>query len=82
MYKLKFDEIIGESILIMNVEFLGIDRETKQNKLNPLTREKIFKRGVEWEDSNNVTIADRQFVESLGSNKNMNDALAVNIDKP
>ena len=65
----------------MNVEFLGIDRETKQNKLNPL-REKIFKRGVEWEDSNNVTIADRQFVESLGSNKNMNAALAVNNDKP
>ena len=66
----------------MNVEFLGIDRETKQNKLNPLNGEIIFKRGVEWGDSNNVTIADRQFVESLGSNKNMNAALAVNIDKP
>ena len=68
VYKIKLDEIMGESILIMNVEFLGIDRITKQNQQHPFSEGKIFKRGVEWADSNNVTITDRQFIDSQGSN--------------
>ena len=71
VYKIKFDEIIGENTLHMNVEFLGIDRETKQNQFHPFNGNggKIFKRGVEWPDNNDVTIADRQFIDSQGDKK-------------
>ncbi len=53
----------------MNVEFLGIDRETKQNHFHPFDGGKIFKRGVEWPDNNDVTITDRQFIDSQGDKK-------------
>ena len=69
MYKIKFDEIIGDSTLIMNIEFLGIDRETKQSHQHHSKGGKIFKRGIEWSDNNNVTINDRQFIDSQGNKK-------------
>lgn len=68
LYKIKFDEVIGDSTIIMKVELLGIDRETKQNHQHPFNGGNIFKRGVEWEDNNNVTITDRQFIDSQGNN--------------
>ena len=53
----------------MNVEFLGMDRETKQSQIHPFKGGKIFKRGVEWEDNNNLTIADRPFIDTKGKRR-------------
>ena len=63
---MKLDEIHGERTIIMNVEFLGMNRETKQNQVHPFKGGKIFRRGVEWEDNNNLTITDRLFIDSKG----------------
>ena len=66
VYKIKFDEINGDASIAMKVEFLGMNRETKQQQQHPFDGGKIFSRGVEWQDNNNVSITDRQFVDSLG----------------
>ena len=64
MYKIKLDEIIGESTLVMNVEFLGIDRKTKQSQQHPFNGGNILKRGIEWEDNSDIVIADRPFTDN------------------
>ena len=66
VYKIKLDEIIGESTLVMNVEFLGIDRNTKQSQQHPFNGGKILKRGIEWEDNSDILIADRPFIDNQG----------------
>ena len=81
VYKIKFDELIGASTLAMNVEFLGMDRETKQSQIHPFIGGKIFKRGVEWEDNNNLTITDRPFIDTTGKNEGIT-RLAVKRIRP
>ena len=65
----------------MNVEFLGMDRETKQSQIHPFIGGKIFKRGVEWEDNNNLTITDRPFIDTTGKNEGIT-RLAVKRIRP